>query len=652
MPSLFKIGAALPPRLRWYVLATIAVGVPVAAAAAFSAARSEPSGRTILGVATFFLLAILAEWRPVPIDVEGKRLVSLAFVFIISSQLLFGWQWSTLIGALGISLAMALDRSDPIKVAFNGAAYAIAAGLAALPLLIDGANQASYGLVAISVVNGGAIFVLANVLIVCGAIARATETPLREVFGEHMRESGPIFAIAIFVAAQAVILWRLSAPLVLLLSAPLFALTLYQRSSVRGRVAEEAASTDSLTGLRNRRAFEDEAAEALAVVDGTQARYTLCMIDIDRFKQVNDRHGHLAGDAILVTLAEAIEATAPDRGYRLGGDEFVLFLKRDVPAEEHLELVERLQREFAAAQLLSDASPEPVTVSVGVALYPDHANDLHSLQKQADVALYRSKYNGRARVTVYGPDATPDPSLGRGVGLAYLMADNRLLTTHRLVSLVDAVSAAAAAEQGPLSPAAFSEVLDRWTSSNSLHSQSVASLTVALARKLGVAGEELEHVHLAALLHDAGKIALPDVVLSKPGPLSNDERQLVERHPMVGYELLRDLGVELAANFVLHHHERWDGAGYPDGLAGAEIPFGSRLILVADAFDALTSDRAYRRAVSVDAAIHEIQSESGRQFDPLVVSALHEHFAHPARTIDDASLELSDSLWSSSTSVS
>ncbi len=650
MPRLRNIGSALPPRLRWYVLATTAVGVPVVAAAAVVAVRSGPSESTLLGVATFFCLAILAEYRPVPIDVEGKRLVSLAFVFIISSQLLFGWEWSILIGALGIGFAMAIDRSEPIKVGFNSAAYALAAGFAALPLLIDGGGRASYGLVALSVVVRGAIFVVANVAIVCTAIGFATGTPVREVFRDHMQQSGPIFAISVFVAAQAVILWRLSEPLVLLLSAPLFALTLYQRSSVRGRVAEEAASTDSLTGLRNRRAFEDEAAQALELTEGTGG-FTLCMIDIDRFKQVNDRHGHLAGDTILETLGRAIQATAPERGYRLGGDEFVLFLERDAELEEHVELVSKLQREFAAEQILASATEE-VTISAGIALYPEHANDLHSLQKQADVALYRSKYNGRARVTVYVPGDRADANLERGgVGLEYLMADNRLLTTHRLVTLVDAVSAAAAMEQGPLSPTAFSEVLDRWSSSNSLHSQAVAALAVALARQLGVEGEELEHVHLAALLHDAGKIALPDGILSKPGPLSDDERQLVERHPMIGYELLRDLGVELAAGFVLHHHERWDGAGYPDGLAGAEIPFGSRLILVADAFDALTSDRAYRRAVSIDAAIREIQSESGRQFDPLVVSALHEHFAHPAAATADTTLELSP-RWSSSTSVS
>ena len=118
-----------------------------------------------------------------------------------------------------------------------------------------------------------------------------------------------------------------------------------------------------------------------------------------------------------------------------------------------------------------------MTISAGIAFYPEHANDLHSLQKQADMALYQSKYNGRARVTVYVPGDRADASLERGgVGLEYLMADNRLLTTHRLVTLVDAVSAAAAMEQGPLSPTAFSEVLDRWSSSNSLHSQAVAAL--------------------------------------------------------------------------------------------------------------------------------------------------------------------------------
>jgi putative nucleotidyltransferase with HDIG domain len=283
-----------------------------------------------------------------------------------------------------------------------------------------------------------------------------------------------------------------------------------------------------------------------------------------------------------------------------------------------------------------------------VALYPDHASDLHTLQKRADMALYRSKYSGRARISVYGTDEHEDAAFGSD-GTGYFLSDSRLFTAHRLVELVDAVAEASARERGTLSPAKFSNVLDSWGGANESHSRAVASLAVALAQRLGVDGEDLEHIHAAALLHDVGKIALPESVLNKPGPLTDEERSLMQRHPIIGFELMRDLGIEQAAAFVLHHHERWDGQGYPHGLAGAEIPFGSRIILVADAFDALTSDRAYRRGVSVDAAIHEVQSESGRQFDPLVVSALHEHFARSEAATELTVTDL-ERAWSSSTS--
>jgi diguanylate cyclase (GGDEF)-like protein/putative nucleotidyltransferase with HDIG domain len=630
MPKMLNIGQSLPPRLRWYVLATIAIGVPATGVAVAVSTQAHLTPRMLVGIATFFLLTMLAEWRPVPIDPEGKRLVSLAFVFIISSEILFGWEWSVLIGAVGISLAMTLDRVQPIKVAFNGATYAIASGLASLPLVIEAPGaESSYGLLAVSVVVSGAIFVFVNVLLVCGAIGIASGGSIREVFSDHLRQSGPIFGIAVFVAAQAVILWRLSAPLVLLLSAPLFALTLYQRSAVRGRVAEEAASTDSLTGLKNRRAFEEDGARLMAGDEGLVGA-ALCLMDIDRFKQVNDRYGHLVGDAVLERLARALDESVPDRSYRLGGDEFVALM--DV--SEHMDVISRVQERFTLG--LADIADltEPVTISAGIALYPAHADDLHTLRKRADMALYRSKFNGRAQVSVYGSDELDETHLSLGEGLGYFRSDSRLLTAHRLVALVDAVADASARERGVLSPTKFSDVLDTWGGRDNNHSRTVASLALALARRLGVDGEELEHIHVAALLHDVGKIALPEAVLNKPGPLTAEERALVERHPVIGYELIRDLGIARAATFVLHHHERWDGQGYPHRLAGPEIPFGSRIILVADAFDALTSDRAYRRGVSMDAAIHEVQSESGRQFDPLIVAALHEHFAHPEAKAD------------------
>ena len=639
MPLLPIVGRGLPPRLRWYVLAACAAGTPIVVAAVATAARSHPSGRSLLGIAMFFCFALLAELRPVPVDPAGKRDVSLAFVFIISSQLLFGWEWSALTGAAGIGLAMTFAGISPVKVAFNSATYAIADGLAAtagsIPVYRLGAH--GYGGLVASVVVCGAVFVVVNVLLVCLAIGFATGGSVRATFVDHLQHSGPIFAIMVFVAAQAVIFWRLSAQLVLLLSAPIFAITLYQRSYVRSREAEEEAATDSLTALRNRRAFEEAAARAIVTSSG---ELSLCLIDIDHFKHVNDRHGHPTGDAVLSLLARAIEEVAPGCGYRLGGDELAFLLEASAAVAD--ETADAIRELFAERQV--GLLPESVTISAGIAVFPDHADDLHSLVKNADHALYQSKNNGRSRSTVY---AARGSSLGNEeiLGSGFPMVDIRLVTARRLATLVDALSAASADARGLLAAPAYTDVLDRWQSFDGNHSEAVASLSVALGRRLGLSGEELDRVRLAALLHDVGKIAVPESILSKPGPLTDTERDLVERHPMIGFELLRDLGLSPVDGYVLHHHERWDGKGYPDGLAGAEIPIGSRLILVADAFDALTSDRAYRNRVSVEAAMNELRGEAGRQLDPLVVSALHEHLSEPQTARDPESAEL-ELAWS------
>jgi diguanylate cyclase (GGDEF)-like protein/putative nucleotidyltransferase with HDIG domain len=469
-------------------------------------------------------------------------------------------------------------------------------------------------------VLSGAIFVVVNVLMVCIAMGLSTNVRVTPIFMDHLRYSGPIFGIMVFVAAQAVIFWRVSPPLVLLLGAPLVALTLYQRSAVRHRVAEEAASTDSLTGLKNRRAFEEEAGRLLGNPPQNGSTVALCLIDIDRFKQVNDRHGHLVGDTILEALSTAIEATAPGRGYRLGGDEYGLLLEGSTTEAERT--IAQLQRTFAE---MHDDLPiaEPVTISAGIAVFPFHADDLHSLKKRADMALYQSKFNGRDRATLY-TGLPGESNHDDFLSTPFPLVDIRLLTARRLAALVDALSDASAEAHGVLAPTGYTDVLDRWRNFDGNHSQAVARLAVELGRRLGVEEEELGHIHLAALLHDIGKIAVPEHILNKAGRLTDVEQELVERHSVIGYELVRGLAMPPVDLYVLHHHERWDGDGYPHGLAGAEIPFGSRLILVADAFDALTSDRSYRAGISVEAAMHELQAESGRQFDPLVVSTLHD----------------------------
>ena len=639
---------ALPPRLRWYVLAVIAAGMPVVAAAAVPAARVQPSWHVALGVSMFFVFTLLAEWRPVPIDPAGKRLVSLAFVFIISSRLIFGWEWSVLIGAAAIGVAMAAVRIQPLKVAFNVATYAIAAALSSLALVVTSPlEQYGYVNLAFCIVLSGAIFVFVNVLMVCIAMGLSTNLRVFPIFTEHLRYSGPIFGIMVFVAAQAVIFWRVSPPLVLLLGAPLVALTLYQRSAVRHRVAEEAASTDSLTGLKNRRAFEDEAGRMLASSSHDGKPVALCLIDIDRFKQVNDRHGHLVGDTILEALSHAIEETAPGCGYRLGGDEYGLLVEGS--SDDAERAVTELQRRFAD---MHEQLPiaETVTISAGIAVFPFHADDLRSLKKRADMALYQSKFSGRDRATVY--TGLPGESNNDDfLSIRFPMVDIRLVTARRLAALVDAFSDASAEAQGMLPPTGYTDVLDRWRCFDGNHSQAVARLAVELARRLGIHGDELEQVQLAALLHDIGKIGVPEHILNKAGPLTEFEQELVERHSVIGFELVHGLGLSPVDTYVLHHHERWDGTGYPHGLAGAEIPFGSRLILVADAFDALTSDRSYRSGVSVEAAMHELQAESGRQFDPLVVSALHDWLVSQNTTPDPAPTGRQPE-WSFSTSPS
>ncbi len=638
-----KAGSSLPPRLRWYILAVSAAGVPLVAGAALRASGSHPGAQAIFGISIFFCFALVAELRPVPVDPAGHHNISLAFVFIIATQLLFGWEWSILTGTLGIGAAMASNRVAPVKIAFNAFTYAIAAGLAAGvgTLLERVTNSHGYGGVVALTMGCGAAFVLANVALVCVAIGLSSRVRVGATFVNHLRHSGPIFAIMVFVAAQAVIFWRLSPLLVLLLAAPVFALTMYQRSYVRSRTAEEKAATDSLTALKNRRAFEEEAARALAEV-GSSGEVSLCLIDIDHFKQVNDNHGHPMGDATLTLLADVIGEVVPGRGYRLGGDELAFLLP--ARGEVALETANRIRDLFVERQ--AEIVPDAVTISAGIAVAPSDADELHALVMHADLALYQSKNNGRSRSTIYV--AKERRRHGEQVmGDTFPLLDIRLMTARRLATLVDALATASAEEHGHLPDPVYTSVLDRWKSFDGDHSEAVASLAVSLGRRLALPAEELDWIRLAALLHDVGKIAVPAKILSKPGPLSGLERDLVERHPIIGYELLRDLGLSPVDTYVLHHHERWDGQGYPHGLAGEEIPMGSRLILVADAFDSLTSDRAYRNKVSVELALHELQSEAGRQLDPRVVTALREHLAETETAPAGANVTELQPAWSS-----
>jgi diguanylate cyclase (GGDEF)-like protein/putative nucleotidyltransferase with HDIG domain len=359
-------------------------------------------------------------------------------------------------------------------------------------------------------------------------------------------------------------------------------------------LATRDAETDALTLLRNHRCFQTDLREALALGASTRSRLSLVLVDIDNFKSINDRFGHPVGDQVLTILATLLRDEYGDaRAYRIGGEEFALLLP-DEGDQAAYGAMERLH-----ARLWQTAFPhgEPVTVSAGIASYPDTASDRDELLRVADGALYWAKDHGKNRSCVYSPTVvriyTPDELAETAERHA------RLRAAEGLIRVVDAKDTYAGA-----------------------HSQSVSRLVEGIARAMGLDDETVEQVRLAGLLHDLGKIAIPDRILQKPGKLDPDELRIMREHAELGYRLLEGLGVSPVDRWIRHHHEWWDGSGYPLGLAGEDIPLGSRIILVADAFDAMTSDRVYRKAMAREDAFAELRRCAGYHFDPTVVDVL------------------------------
>jgi diguanylate cyclase (GGDEF)-like protein len=581
-----------PSRLYWYIAAVLGVAAPVVAGAVVGVALDPPDFRTAVAVLLFFGLALLADMKPVPLDVENERVVSLAFVFVVSSQILFGWEYAVLSAVLGVLISQMVERRPFMRSLFNAGVYGLAAFSSALPVFLLGAS-AGLGMITLYAFAGGAAYVLVNVVLVCGALAILSGQRFLPLTRENLVHSGPAFVIMAFLAALASSLWTTDPRLLVLLAGPLFTLTLYQRSALSSRVATHDALTDSLTGLGNHRSYQSRLREALERADENGGEVSLCLVDVDEFKGCNDRYGHPVGDQILVELSRLfLEGRDDVAAFRFGGDEFALLLEDN--EEEAYRFVQNLHDRIAQTTF---AHHQPVTITVGIGSFPRYASTPDELQQVADGALYWAKRHGKNRSCVYSPSVVRIYSPNELAEMAERQA--RLRAAENLIRIVDSK--------------------DTYTGE---HSQAVAQLVEAIARELELDDETTAQLKLAGLLHDLGKIAIPDSILRKPSCLEPDERRLVRAHVQFGHSLLEGLGVEPVDAWVLHHHEHWDGSGYPDGLAGEEIPFGSRVILVADAYDAMTSDRTYRTASTATQALAEIRRRAGVQFDPEVVSAL------------------------------
>jgi diguanylate cyclase (GGDEF)-like protein len=349
---------------------------------------------------------------------------------------------------------------------------------------------------------------------------------------------------------------------------------------VRSRRAEVArlaqiAISDPLTGLRNHRAFQEDLARELQRVSRSGDPLSLVMLDLDGLKAVNDRYGHQAGDERLQAVAQAIRDSqrAGDIAYRIGGDEFAVILA-GARALGALEFAQRLRA--------------IVAVTAGIA----EATELRGRDdviREADLALIGAK-RLHQHVAIYGPD------------LELTVAEH----DHDERPLASALALAVDAK-------------DSYTRS---HCQTVSQLCAVIAAELELDRDRVARIRLGGLLHDVGKIGVPDAILNKPAALTDGEYELMKRHSLLGGDIVEAADMHDESRWVRHHHERFDGTGYPDGLAGVEIPLESRIILVADAFEAMTSDRPYRRAPGQEFALAELRRNAGTQFDPDVVGAL------------------------------
>ena len=357
----------------------------------------------------------------------------------------------------------------------------------------------------------------------------------------------------------------------------------------------DAARTDPLTGVLNRRGFREQLDLEIERARRRGSEIAVVSGDVDHFGEVNGRGGQAAGDNVLRRLAAVLEASKRqiDLVARVGGQEFALILPDTGPLEAYT-LAERLRTSVGAA---FEGLLTPVTISFGIAGFPEHAETAASLLRAAEEALQAAKQAGRDRAVLYSAALRSAASLD---------AEARDVAGERFVALVIDLA----------------EAVDLRFSGNARHSETVGRYSAMIARELGLSDGRVERVRLAGMLHDIGKVAVPDRILKKPGRLSDEEFEVIKRHPHFGAQILQHRDLADVREWVAAHHERPDGRGYPLGLAAKSIPIEARVLAVADAYEAMTSDRSYRSSIGHEQARAELERCAGTQFDRQVVAAL------------------------------
>jgi diguanylate cyclase (GGDEF)-like protein/putative nucleotidyltransferase with HDIG domain len=401
--------------------------------------------------------------------------------------------------------------------------------------------------------------------------------------------------------------------------------------------AQKLSVTDSVTGLPNHRYFHTRFDEELEKTRDAGGSITVMMIDLDRFKVYNDSFGHAAGDVALKAAARTISSTMrrEDTVTRYGGEEFVAILPgvdiQTAPIRAQ-EICDTLAKVFMYNPKTIFA---PLTASVGWATYPVDAKNRDELLNRADLAMYMAKKRGRNCIcgaceleSVAALDSVLSEVVAQ-LASADTVGPGMVANLEKRLGQIANSSHLEELAEGMLSPnsestlealnalAASIDAKDPYTSG---HSQSVAKLAEDLGDMLQLSPAHKNQLRLAAILHDVGKIGVVDKVLLKEGKLDEDEKLIMRMHPILGARILQPIkAFRQILNVVLHHHEWYDGSGYPDGLAGQNIPLHARIVSVCDAYHAMTSTRPYRQRRTPEFAMAQLEAGKGTQFDPIIV---------------------------------
>jgi len=390
----------------------------------------------------------------------------------------------------------------------------------------------------------------------------------------------------------------------------------------------DRATIDRLTGVANRQVLL--AALFAEVERASRYERPLCVafVDIDHFKAVNDSYGHAAGDIVLRGVAQTIAENlrASDLVGRYGGEEFMLILT-ETTVEEGAALSEKLRELVERARHAVEGNANlSVTISIGIVGGVGKQLRMEHLVRDADAAMYSAKSLGRNQTYIF---EEPDE-------------DSRVPRAP-----ISDAGRARAVDIGRRAREAATDMLTSFIAPlphyRGQPSALIAGIVVEMGQQLGLADTEIDRIRIAALLHDVGKVAVPASILDKPAALTPAEWRSVVQHPRIGQVILEHAAaLRDAVPIILHHHERFGGHGYPYGLRANEIPLGARIVAIADAYDAMTHDRPYQRAISHDAAIGELRLHAGTQFDPELVTLFCDLYADRAPRPDPTVLALAD----------